>query len=292
MEGKRAVGFLLIPLLVLAGERPKVPPLHHVVDIVVPGEMEVKPPLRLGPSRKLKCPVCHGIERIDQIPFEEVDKEDPRFLRGGPYERLTDFCFLCHEKKSHERPNIHAQMVDERGEIREEVCLYCHEQLLDRERHYELSQVQLRAPVGTICFGCHLKTPHLNALEHQVEPSDRVKRRRAKFLQDHPEVTLPLTPDGKVTCITCHTPHPPGVISERLPAGRQVKTAGVEEAPVYRESPWAVTVQRDKEERLAKLSREVGRPFRYRYRQIAGEALLRLPAKDGTLCRACHEFPD
>ncbi len=274
-----------------AEEKPKVPPLHHLVEVTVPETMKVDPALPLPADRKLVCRVCHGIEDIDKMEFDEVDKDDPKFLRGGPYRRLTDFCFRCHDRERHRRPNVHA-MLDDNGEIIEENCRYCHRKVLKRDRRYRLDEIELRAPVDKLCWGCHLKTPHLNALVHQVKPSDKVKEQRKRFLAEHPEVLLPLTADGRVTCITCHTPHPPGVLDEKLPAARQAATAEVEEAPVYADSPWAATIAEDKRERLAELSRRLGRPLDYRYRQIQKEALLRLPAKDGQLCRACHVFDE
>ncbi len=282
---------LVAGLSVVAEEKPKVPPLHHLVDVSVPESMKVDPSLPLPVDRKLTCAVCHGIEDIDKKKFEEVDKDDPNFLRGGPYADLTSFCYRCHDEEKHRRPNIHA-MLDGRGEIIEENCKYCHEEVIERDRRYQFSEVKLRRPPDTLCWGCHLKTPHLNALEHQVEPSDKVRKQRKRFLQQHPEVILPLTGDGRVTCITCHTPHPPGVIDKSLPAAHQVATAKVEEGPVYGDSPLAETIAEDKRERLEALSRKYKKPLRFRYRQIQKEALLRLPAKDGQLCRACHVFED
>ncbi|HHJ39343.1 MAG TPA: hypothetical protein ENJ86_07790 [Methylothermaceae bacterium] len=282
---------MLICVASVAEEKPKTPPHHHLVDVPVPKTMTIRSPLKMPPEGKLDCPVCHGIDKIDEIPFEEVDKDDPNFLRGGPYSDLSQFCFNCHEEEKHERPNIHA-MLDEHGEIIEDHCTYCHEEKPDRKKAQSLEEVKLRAPVDTLCWGCHLKTPHLNAAEHQVEPSDKVKKQRKRFLEAHPEVILPLTPDGKVTCITCHTPHPPGVLDKKLPAAHQVTSGDVEEGPVYQDSPWTATVAADKQERLQKLEQQFGQNFHYQYRQIQKEALLRLPARDGQLCRACHVFDE
>ncbi len=272
-------------------KKTKMPPLHHLIDITVPESMQVDSKLSLEVNRKLKCPVCHGIEDIDKQDFAKLDKKHPDFLRGGPYLDLNRFCYLCHDTEKHRRPNIH-DMLDAQGQPNEDHCRYCHQEVLERDQRYEVSELKLRAPVDTLCYGCHLKTPHLNALEHQVELSDKVKKQRKHFLDEHPEVILPLTEAGHVTCITCHTPHPPGVIDPTLPAAHQVDTAKVDEAPVYRDSLWEKTIAEDKASRLEKMSAQYGRPLTYRYRQIYGEALLRLAAKDGTLCRACHTFTE
>ena len=295
-RGGRYASWLIVLALALPSsyareETPKLPPHHHLVEIKIPETMEVNPLLPLKTGRKLECPVCHGIEDIDEKDFDKVDKKDPRFLRGGPYPDLQAFCFNCHDEDKHQRPNIHA-MLDERGEIIEDHCTYCHQEKPDRDKAQSLEEIKLRAPVDTLCWGCHLKTPHLNAAEHQVEPSDKVKEQRKRFLETHPEVILPLTEDGKVTCITCHTPHPPGVLDKKLPAAHQTTSGQVDEGPVYEDSPWAAPIAADKRERLETLARKYGHPFPFRYRQIKKEALLRLPAKDGQLCRACHTFDE
>ena len=272
-------------------KQPKIPPLHHLVDIAVPDSMHIDSRLPLQTDRTLKCAVCHGIEDIDKQDFALIDKKDPDFLRGGPYPDLNQFCYRCHEKEKHRRPNIH-DMLDAQGNPNEDYCRYCHQEVLARDQRHELSELKLRAPMDTLCYGCHLKTPHFNALEHQVEPSEKVAKQRERFLREHPEVILPLTEDNRITCITCHTPHPPGVIDSSLPAAHQVSTAKVNEAPLYRDSLWEETITEDKASRLAAISARYGRPVTYVYQQIQGEALLRLAAKDGTLCRACHTFAD
>lgn len=272
-------------------QQSKTPPLHHLVDITVPDSMQVDDQLPLKADRKLKCAVCHGIEDIDEQDFDKIDKKDPDFLHGGPYPDLNQFCFYCHDIEKQRRPNIH-DMVDAQGKVNEDACRHCHEEVLERDQQYELSELKLRVPMDTLCYGCHLKSPHFNALEHQVEPSEHVEKQHKRFLQEHPEVILPLTEDNRVTCVTCHTPHPPGVLDSSLPAAHQVKTAKVDDAPQYRDSLWAETITEDKASRLADLSTRYGRPITFVYQQIHGEALLRLPAKDGTLCRACHTFVD
>ncbi len=272
-------------------KQPKIPPLHHLVDIEVPDSMHIDTRLSLQTDRMLKCAVCHGIKDIDKQDFAEIDKKDPDFLRGGPYPDLDRFCYFCHDREKHQRPNIH-DMLDAQGEPNEDYCGYCHQEVLARDQLYELSELKLRAPMDTLCYGCHLKTPHFNALEHQVKPSEKVEKQRERFLYENPEVILPLTEDNRITCVTCHTPHPPGVIDSSLPAAHQVSTAKVNEAPIYRDSLWEETITEDKASRLAVISARYERPVTFVYQQIQGEALLRLAAKDGTLCRACHTFED
>jgi len=67
-------------------------------------------------------------------------------------------------------------------------CDYCH------ISHGTAGGLLLKAPLSDLCFECHpdRKTPN----EHRVDivPSMQVGG-------------LPLSKDGKMTCITCHDPH-------------------------------------------------------------------------------------
>ena len=66
----------------------------------------------------------------------------------------------------------------------------------------------------------------------------------------------------------------------------------MEQGPEYLDSRWEPVFEADKLERLAQLGAALGRKLRLRYRRLAGEVLVRLPAKNGKLCRACHHFDD
>ena len=295
--------FLTYPVVVTAvntekKEKPETPPLHHVIDVKVADEVELPATMPLKEKRKLQCKTCHGIKDIKDMEFEDVDKNDPDFLRGGPYQPLTEFCTHCHQKKQYERPNIHV-MLDDKGEIKKKSCKFCHEKVLDRDKSYQLDEIKLRIPADQLCYGCHLKTPHLNAMEHQVEPEED----RAKLMKESAKkhgIILPLSQDGKVMCVTCHTPHQPGVIEDHLPAAKQVSDADVKDGIQYKKSnPWQEVIAEDKRERIQKMlnesttkSKPMTTQLELNYKQIEKEVLLRLPAKDGTLCLACHAFDE
>ena len=40
------------------------PPLHHVIGVVLPEEMRTPKRLPLREDRELRCPTCHGIEAV------------------------------------------------------------------------------------------------------------------------------------------------------------------------------------------------------------------------------------
>jgi ferredoxin len=269
----------------------KLPDLHHAVGLELEEGMKTPKDWPLDGEGKLQCATCHGQKNMEDKPFDEVDKKAADFLRGGPYDGLEDFCARCHDAKKHERPNIHL-MLKADGSIDKQHCSYCHEEVQEEpNRPHRREEWKLRLPADRLCYGCHLKTPHLNALQHQAaKPSDRIKRRMKKSV-DQEGRFLPLSDDGKVMCATCHSPHPPGVIDPaKNPAGVQIDPADIKEGTRYRESAWNRIVQKDKQKRLEEMRDKTGEPTSLTYRRIDKEVLLRLPAKNGKLCLSCHDF--
>ncbi|MCL5022589.1 MAG: cytochrome c3 family protein [Nitrospirae bacterium] len=69
-------------------------------------------------------------------------------------------------------------------------CGYCHVSSAGG------TDVRLKNPLAELCVGCHPERK--SGSEHRVGLSPSVK------------VDLPLTKDGKMTCVTCHDPHSKG----------------------------------------------------------------------------------
>lgn len=265
----------------------EMPPLHHVVDVAVPEFMNVPDAFPLNEHDRIDCETCHGVKEIVNIPLDEVDKTSADFFRQGPYPRLTDFCFRCHDNKKHQRANIH-QQLDDRAELKKEQCEYCHLEAPDPENADDRETLEYRLPLQKLCLGCHLKTPHLNAMNHQVEVDDEMLKRIRQAEKKH-QIILPLD-DRRVICVTCHSPHEKGVIDSDKAAGKQVADRGLDEGVGYMEHPWNSVVMEDKKERLEKLAQETGVQLTVAYQRLSHEVLLRLPARNGRLCLACHEF--
>jgi len=268
----------------------ELPPLHHVVRLKPSKAIKVPDEFPLNDKGQIDCDTCHGIEDIEDIPFDEVDKEDPKFFRNGPYLVLTDFCYSCHDKEPYERLNIHKQRLDD-GSLDEKNCEYCHTEPPDPEKEIRRDELEFRLPPQMLCVGCHLKTPHLNAFNHLVEP-DEEKLEQIKEAEKMHQIILPLDDEGKIMCATCHSPHEPGVIPKDKPAGRQVADASVEDGVSYVDHEWNDVFSEDKQERLDELNKHEKEPTQLSYQRIESEVLLRLPAKDGTLCLACHSFEE
>ncbi len=250
------------------------PPLHHVVS--VPAPMQLPPDFVLDKQGLLQCATCHGIKNIAKKPFSKVNRKAKNFLNGGPYKKLTDFCYRCHESK--QGLNIH-KMLNNRQRVDKSNCTYCHQKVPKNPSQH----LQFRLPMEKLCWGCHLKTPHLNALTHSRKVSDEMRRIIVASEKKY-QVILPLSQQGRIICVTCHTAHEQGVLD--TPSGRQVADTHLDEGVRYRNSYWNRVYQADKRTRLQ------GTGYELRYQKLEKEVLLRLPAKDGTLCRACHRFKD
>ncbi len=266
----------------------QMPAMHHLFDVKPSADISIPDSFPLNKNKQIDCQTCHGIKDMKDQDFKKVDKSDKDFLREGPYEVLTDFCYRCHETKLYQRDNIH-KMLDSEGKIIEHNCLYCHQEALDPEQDIKPEERGLRLPPQNICYGCHLYTPHFNALIHQQKPDEDMKKRINKYEQQH-KINLPLSDEGKIMCTTCHSPHQIDVISQHKAAGKQVENHDIDKGIVYLEHEWNKVFIADKKDRLNKLNQKLNKNHVLNYQRIEKEILLRLPAKDGTLCLVCHEF--
>jgi len=261
---------------------------HHVQDIVIPGGMSVPAgwPLK---DKKLNCISCHSNPKIASLNRSQLDTDADDFLRGGPYNKPQQFCRNCHEKQA-DTDNIH-NMLDETDRIIEHKCLYCHSSLPEVNKAERHQKVKLRLDKSVICYACHLKTPHLNAVEHQVKVEPEMLEAISNSEKQY-QIKLPLA-DDQVICITCHSPHQRGVLDVNLPEGKQTGGSKAATGSKYVDHSWDKVIQRDKRDRLSALSIALSSSpsYTFKYQQIQNEILLRLPAKNGRLCLACHQFP-
>ncbi len=290
------LGFLLLLLTSVSahsfeyitkeGKKREMPELHHIVDAQLLDEMKPPKEFELGEGRALQCRTCHGIKNIEDIPINEVNTDDEKILRGGRYQKLTDFCYNCHKKAANTRNNIHI-LLDDKDQIIEHKCKYCHEEVQNQNKANTIDRIKLRLPAEILCYGCHLRTPHLNTIEHLVELKDK-KLEQWKRTTQEKNIYMPLTKAGKIMCITCHTPHQKGVLKASLPAAKQVEDVPLKEGILYKNHPWADVYKTDKKVRLEEFNQQTGEHLTLEYKRIKAEVLLRLPAKNGELCLSCH----
>ena len=280
--------FLLLSFAADAKEAQEMPAMHHLFDVESSEEISIPDTFPLNKSKQIDCQTCHGIKDMEDQDFKKIDKQDDDFFREGPYETMTDFCYRCHDTKQYQRDNIH-KMLGEDGKIIKNTCLYCHEEALDPEEDNKPDELKLRLPPQNICYGCHLYTPHFNALSHQKKPDEDMSKRISRYEQEH-KIIFPLSDDGKVMCITCHSSHQIDVISRQKPAGKQVVNKDLDKGVTYSKHPWNKVFIEDKKNRLDKLNQDKDKNHALIYQRIEKEILLRLPAKDGELCLVCHKF--
>jgi len=280
---------LLHSSAVIANKEQEMPAMHHLFGIKPSTEISIPDTFPLNKKKQIDCQTCHGIKEMKEQDFKKIDKQDDDFFREGPYETLTEFCYRCHDTKQYQRNNIH-KMLDTNGKIIKNTCLYCHEETPDTEqKEFKMADLKLRLPPQNICYGCHLYTPHFNAQTHQKKPDKEMKKRINKYEQDH-KIIIPLSDDGKITCITCHSSHQINVINQQKPAGKQIVNNDLDKGVTYSKHPWNKVFTEDKKNRLNKLNQETDKKYTLSYQRIEREILLRLPAKDGKLCLVCHEF--
>lgn len=186
----------------------------HPVDIKPSKEKEEKfPPDFPLQDEKVTCITCHDIYR--QCQRRTVDKFS---LRGAPYPRRTDFCFKCHYKKSYGKLNPHTQL-EENGDIRVKVCLYCHTEKPDEIRA-RFEDVKFYGDLAMLCQRCHMiRGNHSGNFNHMVKPSPELLANMT-LMEEKFGIILPLDADGKMTCITCHNPHQKGVIPPERAAAK------------------------------------------------------------------------
>lgn len=278
---------------------------HHIVEITIPDSITLPDSFPLNSRNQLTCTTCHDDHKLsnwdsstNELP-EGLDTEADRFIREGPYESMSEFCYRCHDKQSNQRNNLHI-MLDDQGEIIEKQCTYCHEEVPDFDKkvpdrveaansNIEQNKLSLRLPADKLCYGCHLKTPHLNAALHQVKTNNAMRERIKAYSAEH-EIMIPLGSGGEVRCTSCHSPHQKGVLDINSPAGKQTGDGDLIKGIQYKDHPWAKIIAKDKQQRLAEMASQSKTNPTFKYQRIEHEVLLRLPAKDGTLCLVCHQF--
>lgn len=163
---------------------------------------------------KSTCNTCHDI-------YKQCQKRlfDRNMLRGEPYPRKTDFCYKCHDRKNYKELDVHHQ-INTDGKMIINLCLYCHEKKPD-EKTATYKEITFIGDLTALCQRCHqIRGNHPANFDHiGVTPSatgvNRMEAMKVKF-----DIILPLTKDGKMTCITCHNPHEKGTIPADNPSAK------------------------------------------------------------------------
>ncbi len=228
----------------------------------------------------VSCVSCHDEPACEG---RQVDPADPYFYRGGPVSDVSELCFRCHVEEDMTQYNPHDQAFLEDGSINPDTCDYCHVDVPDPASARSIEDIQLRVGSINTCRGCHLTTPHAGTHEHQVEPSAAALE-QMKRSEQRTGIPMVLDPHGRIFCVTCHNPHPPGVLQEP-PAYPGYGT--FRDQPVIPTAVFEQVTVPETEVRSRALTEATG----------VADALsadnsepdfLRLPLRNGELCNACH----
>lgn len=235
---------------------------------------------------KITCRTCHdhtpACQRRDRKDATNLLRPAPAPVTGEP--ELLSFCYSCHLREDIEGYNPHERQLHN-GEIEPRRCLFCHSRVLDPREELENREYHLRKEMSVICIGCHLLTPHAGAAEHLERPSDKTLAAMQEA-QRELGVVFPLDEKGRVACATCHNPHESAIFPVGHPAGVRYDEEELPPEVVRKYEELAVTDQ------PVRRSFRLGVPdFRAKLRPVSElkpERNMRLPARDGTLCAACH----
>jgi hypothetical protein len=164
-----------------------------------------------------------------------------------------------------EAPESPHRMLKPDGEVDPEKCTICHQE-----------DMSLNMPQSELCTLCHSPNIHAGAALHiQAGPEKLAQVVAPKKPSD---LDLPLNENDGIFCGTCHIFHDPRVSGEEARAQRWLPPrTGL--AQIVRKkvtAQWAAIARTYGES-------EPGATFSPR-----GTRNIRLPIKDGTLCRRCH----
>ncbi len=141
--------------------------------------------LPLDKDGTLNCISCH------YMPFGgQSDAENPKHLRGGPFQNRNDVCWTCHKPQDFRTTNPHKDVAAGEG------CTFCHS-----SKPREGKQVEFKGDIVLLCIRCHDDSPHPGKHDHTGTPDE-------KWSKNIQKDKFPLDTVGRMTCATCHNPHP------------------------------------------------------------------------------------
>lgn len=171
---------------------------------------------------RITCYACHVMAEQCLSEYFDRREKNPRFHRGGPYEKRTDLCYNCHDKSKYKKFNPH-DMINDEGELRTDICTYCHDIMPDRRKAKSIKDVTFKMKrYDMLCLRCHSDDAYAvgcvtgfeedgSPIFHTGKPQkDMVEKIRSS--EKEKDAILPLAlVTGNIFCGTCHNPHELGV---------------------------------------------------------------------------------
>ncbi len=191
---------------------------RHPIGRSFTGEAIRQPESWPAPDGKLGCVTCHEIVRACKNAHGRPGA-NPEFLRAFNPARPLAFCANCHVETQHARYNPH-QMLDSNQAVVERACLHCHEQALPHDPCSRTGSPRLRSPEPTLCLACHsMHVDYFDPGHLGSTPTPSIAARLRGLQQnrgarDLRSPLLPLDPQQRIVCSTCHNPHQRGVFTE------------------------------------------------------------------------------
>jgi uncharacterized Zn finger protein (UPF0148 family) len=190
---------------------------------------------------KLTCITCHDV-RVQEQPSLSVKENNPMFIRGAPYEVQLTFewnkserdderysqnryvmCFKCHRKGPLLQWSPHQNQIDKTGKINEELCLFCHSEVPDRNA-VDPSEWKLIGKPQNQCINCHMGKTRFHPIRvtHYGNSSPDKIRSQIEYSRRRIGLVIPLDADAqgvqRVVCPSCHNPHQRGVLKNAAAA--------------------------------------------------------------------------
>ena len=184
----------------------------HQVNIAVPEQVKERMPAGWPLANgKLTCLTCHDIQ--SQMHENVIGRVfNSNFMR--PHQPAGDsVCYTCHERSRFQQPNPHKLMISEQGVVNKDACLQCHQEMPDVDSATEIKDDLLKQNSDALCIGCHnqKKSRHPARADHLVPLPDGMKQ---VLQSDNNTGSVLLFADDTVHCVTCHNPHPKGVVKK------------------------------------------------------------------------------
>ncbi len=176
---------------------------------------------------RLGCLTCHDVRRhCDRSARRPL--ENPMFLRGYDPQQPAAFCTKCHTA-SRWRISPHEPPESASGTHR--TCAFCHrDPQIDASRATRRTgDAELLVEGSALCLRCHGRHWDFSPRGHVDRPLPEAWYRRLLTL-DAEALGLDAPPglsqrialaDGRVTCYSCHNPHPAGIFPAGSPLGSQ-----------------------------------------------------------------------
>jgi hypothetical protein len=214
---------------------------EHIVGVEAKENKYLKKPPADFPLNegKLTCITCHDV-RLQEQPNLSAKESNPMFLRGFPYKARLTFewnksekvderysqnryvlCFKCHREGPLLQWSPHQNQIKKNGDINEELCLFCHFEVPDRNA-VDKSEWKIRRKLQDQCINCHMGKTRLhpirvthygNTLPDKINGQINFSKRRIGLI-----IPLGIDDQGisRLTCPSCHNPHQRGVSKNEI----------------------------------------------------------------------------